>query len=129
MTDRRAPRLLLDEHVTVSAACALREREADVVHVLEEGLGGTPDPELLRWCQDHGRILVTRNYKDFAPLVEMLNRRGERFPGVLFVSSAIGHADVGAHVRAVQAWLRRREEDEGDVTGTFGWLGREPPAG
>lgn len=117
-----APGPLLDEHIAVSAARELRERDVDAVHVLEEGLGGTPDPRLLRWCQEHGRILVTRNYKDFAPLVEMLSRRGERFPGVLFVSPSIAQHDVGAHLRAVEAWLDRREDHEADVTGTFGWL-------
>lgn len=124
MTGEKAPGFLLDEHVPVAVSAALRERGVDAVHVLEESLGGTSDPELMRWCQDRGRILVTRNYKDFAPLVEMLNRRNEAFPGVLFLSSGIGQADVGAHARVLDAWLRPRDDVGSSVTSTFGWLGK-----
>lgn len=118
-----SPALLLDEHVPVALAHALRDRALDVRHALEEGLGGTPDPALLRWCQARGRVLVTRNYGDFAPLAEMLGRRGEDFPGVLFFSSSVPQADVGAHLRAVEVWLEGLKRGRGRVSGTFGWLG------
>lgn len=101
-------RILLDEQVSVAAARALRARGIDTLHVLEAELGGTPDPELIRWCQDADRVLVTRNYKDFAPLVEVLNRRAEAFPGVLLLLPAVPWSDLDAHVRAVERWIERR---------------------
>lgn len=108
-------RILLDEQVAVATAGALRDRGIDTLHVLEADLGGTPDPELIRWCQSEGRVLVTRNYKDFAPLVEVMNRRAEDFPGVLLLLSSIPWSDLAAHVRAVERWIDRRVEGASDV--------------
>lgn len=59
-------------------------------------------------------------------MVEMLVRRKEEFPGVLFLSFRIPHSDVAAHPRALDAWLARRRRGEAEVAGTFAWLGRAP---
>lgn len=102
------PRLLLDEPVAFPVVEALRDRDVDAVHALEADLGGRSDAALLRWCRERDRILLTRNYKDFVPLVVTLRRRQEDIPGVLFFSSGIPWSDVDAHLRSVRAWLRGR---------------------
>ncbi len=116
------PGLLFDEHVNAVACRQLQAQGVDVVHVLEVGLEGASDPDVLQWAIASGRVVVTRNYRDFAPLALALARRGEPFPGVLFLPSSIPQGDVGAHVRAVQAWIAARAAGETSVENGFGWL-------
>lgn len=110
MTGDDVPRLLLDGSVAFPVVEALRARDVDALHALEEDLAGMSDAALLRWCRENGRILLTRNYTDFAPLLETLSRREDAFRGVLFFSSGIPWSDVDAHLRSVRAWLRGRRE-------------------
>lgn len=117
-----APGLLFDEHVNVTACRQPQADGIDVVHALEVGLGSTPDPHILRWAIEQGRIVVTRNYQDFAPLVQNLAGRGVPFPGVLFLSTAVRQNDVGAHVRAIRAWIQAFEAGDTSVAGSFAWL-------
>ena len=82
----------------------------DVVHVAAVGLAEADDLEVMRWAQQRGRILVTRNYRDFAPLVQAFAKRGETFPGVLFYATSVRNSDVRAHVRALESWIARAAE-------------------
>lgn len=119
----KLPRLLFDEHVSVPALRALRANGIDVAHVAEIGLAGSSDVAVLRHAQKNGVIIVTRDYEDFAPLVQALGSRGESFPGVLFLSSAIRQNDTGAHVRAITEWLAAvREFGSNPVANGSGWL-------
>ncbi|HEX8274162.1 MAG TPA: DUF5615 family PIN-like protein [Longimicrobiaceae bacterium] len=117
-----APRLLFDEHVNVTAYRQLQTAGVDVVHAVKVGLGSTPDPEILQWAIDQGRIVVTRNYQDFAPLVQNLAGRGIPFPGALFLSASIRQNDVGAHVRVIRGWIEAFEAGDTSVTNSFAWL-------
>jgi hypothetical protein len=73
---------------------------------------------------------VTRNDRDFAPLVAARAAAGESFPGVLFLPVSIPQADVGAHVLALERWIadQAAADPEGAalgrslVAGGFGWL-------
>lgn len=115
-------RFLLDVHVHHAAAGELRRRGLDVVHAADAGMAATPDDELLDYAAREGRIVVTRNYRDFAPLVEAYNRFGRGFPGVLFLAQSIPQRDAGAHVRALEAWMNARAPDTNPIADTFGWL-------
>ncbi len=115
-------RFLCDEHISISVYRALEGMGFDIVHILALGLGGIDDPEVLQYARDEGRILLTRNYKDFAPLVEKWAHTGECFPGVLFVPTSIPQADVGTHVRAVKAWVETTETGANRIENTYGWL-------
>lgn len=115
------PPLLLDVHVHRGACRALREEGLDVKHAGEAGLAQADDLELLLAAREEGRVVVTRNYRDFAPLVDALVDRGEEFPGVLFVSPALPQSDLPGHVRALRRWCRRAG-DGNPVRGTLGWV-------
>ncbi len=93
-----------------------------MVHAGDVGLGEADDLELLMAAADQGRVVVTRNYQDFAPLVDALVARGESFPGVLFLSPALPPSDLAAHVNAVRRWCARVGE-ENPVENGLGWLG------
>lgn len=105
----RALRLVFDQHVSGPALRRLRADGIDVVHVSEVGLAEADDPTILAWARAENRIVVTRNYQDFAPLVQAYGKRGVSFPGVLFIASSIRHADVGHHVRTLREWIDAAE--------------------
>jgi hypothetical protein len=113
--------LLFDVHVHNWAGERLRDEGIDVVYVSDVGLAGAGHLSLLLAAAEAGRIVVTRNYQDFAPLARALGDTGESFPGVLFLSPAIPQSDLSGHVRAVRRWCR----DAGDanpVEGSIGWI-------
>jgi predicted nuclease of predicted toxin-antitoxin system len=118
-------RFLFDEHVNKPACDALRERGIDVSHVLDIGLGGASDAEVFARAVREGRIVVTRNYRDFAMLVEAYRARGTPCPGVLFLPVSLSQADVGAHVRMVAEWIATHagaDVDHSPVADRFAWL-------
>ncbi len=116
-------RFLFDQHVSGPALRRLREYGVDVLHVGEVGLSGADDPAIFHWAIREGRVIVTRNSCDFAPLVEALARKEDPFPGVLFYPSSMAHSDVGAHVQALLGWMAHAERlGRNPVESSFGWL-------
>jgi predicted nuclease of predicted toxin-antitoxin system len=116
-------RFVFDQHVNAVALRELRENGVDIVHVAEAGLSAAGDPDILAWAAREDRIVITRNYRDFAPLVEAYARQGIPFPGVLFYARSVRQSDVAHHVRALQAWMGRAEEaDRNPVQNGLGWL-------
>jgi predicted nuclease of predicted toxin-antitoxin system len=61
-------KLLLDQDVYATTARFLEQLGHDVVPVSQVGLSRASDEELLRFAQEQGRILVTRD-RDFGALV------------------------------------------------------------
>ena len=62
-------RLLLDEMYPRRLADPLRAQGHDVVAVVElPDLVGREDIEVARWAREHGRVVVTENVVDYAPM-------------------------------------------------------------
>ena len=61
-------KLLLDENLSPQHAIWLREQGHDAVAVLEVGLSGAPDDDVLRFAVDNGRALMTLD-ADFANVI------------------------------------------------------------
>lgn len=118
-------RFLFDEHVSGAAFHLLAADGIDVAHVaaIRRECGGLEDdPAILAFAADQGRIVLTRNYRDFAPLVEIFNGQGRSFPGVLFIPTSIAGSDVTGHVDAITAWLADATDSLCSVENTCGWL-------
>lgn len=116
-------RFLFDQHVNAPALRQLRRAGIDVVHVAEVGLSEADDPDVLAWAAREDRIVVTRNYRDFAPLVDAYGRQGMDFPGVLFPAPTIRQSDVGHHVRALREFLSTAmSAGSNPVRNGLGWL-------
>jgi hypothetical protein len=99
-------RLLLDENVHVRVAGALATLGVDAVHAIDAGLQGSSDVTLFEWAAREDRVIVTRDYADFAHLARVAARSGRRFAGVLFLSRLLRPDDVGGIARALQERLR-----------------------
>lgn len=116
-------RYLFDEHVNSPAITLLRAAGIDVISVSELGLMATPDAALLIYATNEDRVIVTRNYRDFVPLIGDMMPRYSHFAGVLFLATSIQQADVGAHVQALTAWDTRAAAPGWNVVpGGMQWL-------
>ena len=116
-------RFVFDQHVNAPAMRRLREDGVDVVHVAQVGLAEADDPDVLAWAAREDRIVVTRNYRDFAPLAEAYTKRGLEFSGVLFYASSVRQSDVGHHVRSLEEWIRAADGAGGNpVRNGVDWL-------
>jgi len=64
-------RIKLDENLPLSLAAALQALGHDVHTTLEEGLTGSPDPEIWKAAQREGRLLITQDL-DFSDIRQFL---------------------------------------------------------
>lgn len=109
-------KLLLDEHFDHVIAEQLSFRAVDAVAITRDRahLVGQDDDVILRGAAAEGRVVVTNNVRDFAPLVEDFGLRGEQHYGVLFTDDDTfwrGEAGVGLLVRSLEAFASERSDD------------------
>ena len=106
-----AVKLYLDADVTSapSLATMLRQRGFDVVSAVEVGNGDWGDAKQLAYAIEQGRALLTFNIKDFVPLVDLLYKRGQDFPG-LILSPQIKSAQFSLLLRLVLNLLNRADD-------------------
>jgi hypothetical protein len=104
-------RLLLDEQISGRVAVGLRERGFDVLTVDEFGQHSADDPDLWRAAIAAGRVVVSYNVRDFAPLFQRLWDTGVGHAGLVLVHpSTIPSDDFGALVRTIE-YLASLNED------------------
>jgi Domain of unknown function (DUF5615) len=80
-------RLLTDVNFNgyVIRALLRRHPDLDLVRAVDEGLGQTPDPELLQWAAEHDRIVVTHDVTTMVGHAYDRVDAGEAMPGVIEV--------------------------------------------
>ena len=84
----------------------MRQAGHDVRAVDEErALEGRSDRDLLELAAHDGRILVTCNVRDFAPLAVEWASLGRAHAGVLLVPNSIRHEAFGLLVESIQRTL------------------------
>lgn len=81
-------RLLLDEYFSYLIAQALRADGHDVQAVSELGLAGMPDEQVLVIAAEQGRVLVTNNVRDFAPLEREWAAAGDMHHGIIYTDDS-----------------------------------------
>jgi predicted nuclease of predicted toxin-antitoxin system len=84
-------RLLIDEHVHGCIVDGLRRRQPalDVVRVQEVGLRQTPDPTILEWAAQQGRVVVSLDKNTLAPDAWDRVARGLPMPGVAILRNLL----------------------------------------
>lgn len=102
-------RLLLDANLSGRRiATRLRSEGHDVLALADRPeLEGLTDPEVLTLAAEQGRILVTRNSKDFAPLLRTWAESGRRHSGCILIWT-LGHHEFGRIVKAIGALIAER---------------------
>src|SRR5262245_65832287 len=80
-------RLLIDQNFDHDILQGLYRRipNLDAVTTFDEGLSEAPDPELLAWAAENGRILVTHDYQTMPDHVADRIAAGGRVAGVVIV--------------------------------------------
>ncbi len=107
-------RLLLDEMYPAALAEALRGAGVDARTVVELGLAGGSDPEILAAAVADGYAVLTENVADFAHISAEHLTAGQHHPGVLIALSSRfsrRRAGIGAIVAAVHAVADQKLED------------------
>jgi hypothetical protein len=102
-------RLLLDANLSPKRiGGAMEKRGHDVVSLASDSaLGALDDPEVLELAAAEGRILVTRNARDFAPLLREWAEAGRHHAGCILIWTS-GHHEFGAIVKGVARLLDDR---------------------
>jgi len=113
-----APKFLLGADISPEVAAGCRSKGLDVKAVCEVMDVESPDESVLRYAIKEGRILVTYNNEDFAPLLGDLIREGVPVPGVVLVSGrTIASSDFEGLVRAIRKLAEAIGKGEADPTG------------
>lgn len=104
-------RLLLDANLSGRRiAGPLREDGHDVAALSEHpDLEGLADPEVLALAATEGRILVTRNSRDFAPLLREWAEAGRSHAGCVLIWT-LRHDDFGPILAGLRGLLAERIE-------------------
>ncbi len=106
-------RLLLDAHLSGKRiGGALEEGGHDVKKADDESLEGWDDEPLLELARSEGRIMVTRNGKDFVPIVKRWVAEGRSHAGLIVVPPRIDHDRFGAIIRGIEGVLRTMAQEE-----------------
>ncbi len=104
-------RLLLDANLSGRRiARPLREDGHDVLALSERPeLEGLADPEVLAIAAAEGRTLVTRNSRDFAPLLREWAEAGRSHAGVVLIWT-LRHDEFGPILEGLRRLLAERPE-------------------
>jgi len=109
-------RYLLDENVDPIYRTELlkRERELEVRRVgsLSAPPFETPDPELLRWCEENGFILVTNNRKSMPNYLRNHLAEGLHVPGIFELNPNMSIIDTVAELLLI--WSTSQEDEYRD---------------
>lgn len=111
-------RLLLDEHISPEVAHRLRAKGHDIVAVAESRtLAGRPDRMHFASAPSERRAIVTRDVRDFRPLLAHAMRSGEATYGLICLSYRwrLSARGIGELADALDALLRTHPEDDAAV--------------
>lgn len=104
-------RLLLDANLSPKrVGVPLQKRNHDVLSLAADpGLGALDDPKVLELAAERARILVTRNSRDFAPLLREWAEADRHHVGCILIWS-LAHHEFGAIIRGVTGLLADRPD-------------------
>ncbi len=85
-------KLLLDENVEKALFLGLKRRYPglDAVRVVDVGLGGKSDAEVLEWAAREGRVLVSRDQATLSAEAVRRIEGGKPMPGLILLRRGVG---------------------------------------
>ncbi len=115
--------LLLHEMLPDAIAAQLSAAECDTEAVsARPDLRGAPDADVLEQSTREGRVLVTDNVRDFAPLSNAWAAQGRVHPGMVFISSKSFPMTRGRSERIAAALLKRCRNNTWPQPGQYDFL-------
>jgi len=95
-------RLLLDADLSPKRIGSALEKDGhDVLSLAADpALGALDDPQVLELAAEQDRILVTRNSRDFAPLLRAWSEEDRHHAGCILIWT-LGHHQFGAIISGV----------------------------
>lgn len=106
-------RFLLDENVAPLYRSQLLKREPDIeiwkVGDIGAPTSGTLDPDILRWCEEHGFLLVTNNRVSMPAHLRDHLLAGGHIPGILELGQSMSIGDVLDELWLI--WAVGQDED------------------
>ncbi len=104
-------RLLLDANLSPKRVSGpLHKRGHDVLSLASDAaLGALDDPQVLELAAEQSRILVTRNSRDFAPLLREWAEADRHHAGCILIWT-LAHHEFGAIIRSVTGLLEDRPD-------------------
>lgn len=80
-------RLLIDEMYSPEVAERLRDLRHDAISAHDrDDLQAAPDQDIFRLMQQEGRVIVTNNHRDYAPLANAALQARDDFFGLVYTS-------------------------------------------
>ena len=117
-------KFLTDQDFNARIITQLRHRipGLDLMSVRDVGLASTPDPFILEWAADYGRVVLTHDINTMKPLAQ--NRVDADLPmsGLIVVRQQLG---VGHAIDSIE--LIARTTAEGGLEGQIITIGRLSP--
>jgi Domain of unknown function (DUF5615) len=106
-------RLLLDANLSPKrVGSALERRGHPVVSLASDvALSALDDPQVLELAALEGRILITRNSRDFAPLLRDWAEAGRHHAGCILIWT-LGHHEFGPIIKGIDRLLRAHPDAE-----------------
>ncbi len=113
-------RLLLDENVEKALLNVFPWRESnlglrrrhpglDVVRVVDVGLGGRPDTEILEWAAREGRVVVSRDRATLSAEAARRIEGGKPMPGLILSRRGVGVGRILEDLELLLATVRPGE--------------------
>lgn len=104
-------RLYIDEDAMDHALVrGLRARGVDVVTVEEAETSGDDDRSQLIYATQQGRVLYTRNLKDFCQLHAEYMAEGQQHPGIVVIYRQ--RYSVGEQIRRLMTLIQNRSAED-----------------
>jgi hypothetical protein len=106
-------RLLLDANLSPKRIGSALEKHGHEVLSLapDAAMGALDDPDVLTLAAGQGRILVTRNSRDFAPLLRQWSEEGRHHSGCILIWT-FGHHEFGPIINGITQLLREHPKQE-----------------
>lgn len=104
-------RLLLDANLSPKrVGAALERRGHDILGLASDAALGAPDdPDVLELAAREDRILVTRNSRDFAPLLREWAESDRHHAGCILIWT-LGHHEFGQIIKGIDRLLNDRPD-------------------
>ncbi len=90
LPDREHPLYYLDAETLLFLGLKWRHPGLDVVRVVDVGLGGKPDLEVLEWAAREGRVVVSRDRATLSAEAARRVSEGRPMPGLILLRRGAG---------------------------------------